>query len=688
MACLYKNVDIKRPQEQSVTTSLIAKLHSAVNQNDLSKGNSQLSKSKQDVINQEGNNKIHHTPDNISLSSSKHDPTLNSTVLALQRLKKANKFGTISSASSCTKPANFGSKSNRNYSQPNSKYIQKGTQKHTNHDSLSSNVDFQEDNANRFEEQEVDNSLHKLVNIFDNSLHYTWKLETHKRSVRKDHIISHIASKMSEIQSTGTSSSIPSTAPPPPPPPGPPPPPPPAQPMTINKKSNQDGRSALLSSIQKGTKLKPTKTRDCSSPLVGGSSKTVSATGSSGSNSSALKSFTVDRNDDHLNVLKQALKQRPMKSGDTTSQRKEDRKFSLAEGVKTPNTAKETRSKSTWIAPNITRNGVAVASGRVENEGNKCVNSTSQNSSEISHNVNDQTKEGSFKNRKGSSMTPTAPCQKQSDEITHLNDQQGNSIEATADKNSFCEVRVQDKATVSAVAQQSKELMPADSDITERKKKVSVDILRTIEDGPNLKPKETTNRNFGERMAAMQKEGKLVTRKEHEETMQKGANKKEFTEDKEQPQPNISWKSEYSVSNEGSKSASDMFGLSASQQHRAKPSPLPNVTVLGSPTDVSKSKNVSPTQHGAVKNYGSLASISKSNGTSSPMSATKVKNGSKPPSSQMPNQGKINPDDVKICSCVETTSFDGTNKCSHSSDPSAIHLDMDKVMKFLGDVKK
>merc|ERR1719361_3403989 len=129
-------------------------------------------------------------------------------------------------------------------------------------------------------------------------------------------------------------------------------------------------------------------------------------------------------------------------------------------------------------------------------------------------------------------MTPTALCQKQSDEITHLNDQQKNSIEATADKNSFCEVRVQDKATFSAVAQQSKELIPVDSDITERKKKVSVDILRTIEDGPNLKPKETTNRNFRERMAALQKEGKLVTRKEHEETMLKGENKKEFTEDK------------------------------------------------------------------------------------------------------------------------------------------------------------
>ena len=687
MALIYKNVDIKRPQEQSVTTSLIARLHSAVDQKNVSKGNSQLSKSKQDVINQEGNNQIHQTPDNKSLSSLKHDPTLNSTVLALQRLKAANKFGTTSSASSCTKPANFGSKTNRNFLQPNSKSLQKGTQKHSNYDSLSSKVHFQEDNANCFEEQKVDNSRLKLVNIFDNSLHYTWKLETRKRSVRKDHIISHIASKMSEIQSTGTSSSMPSSAPPPPPP-GPPPPPPPALPLTINKASNQDGRSALLSSIQKGTKLKPTKTKDCSSPLVGGSSKTVSVTGSSGSNSSALKSFTVDKNDDHLNVLEQALKVRAMKSGDTTSQRKEDRKFSLVEGVKTPNTAKDTRSKSTWIAPNITRNGVSVASERDENEGNKCADSTTHSSSEISHNINDQEKDGIFKNRKSSSMTLTAPCQKQSDEITHLNDQQKNSIEATADKNSFCEVRVQDKATFSAVAQQSKELIPVDSDITERKKKVSVDILRTIEDGPNLKPKASTNRNFGERMAAMQKEGKLVSRKEHEETMQKGANKKEFTEDKKQPQPNISWKSEYSVSNEGSKSAGDMFGLSTTQQHSAKTGTLPNVAGVGSPTDVSKTKNVSSTQQGAVKNYGSSASISRSSGNSNPLSAQKVQNGSKPPSSKMPNQSKINPDDVKICSCVETTSFDGANKCSHSSDPSAIHLDMDKVMKFLGDVKK
>ena len=59
MALVYKNVDIKRPQEQSVKTSLIARLHSAVDQKNVSKGNSQLSKSKQDVINQEGNNQIH-----------------------------------------------------------------------------------------------------------------------------------------------------------------------------------------------------------------------------------------------------------------------------------------------------------------------------------------------------------------------------------------------------------------------------------------------------------------------------------------------------------------------------------------------------------------------------------------------------------------------------------------------------
>ena len=367
-----KNVDIKRPQEQSVPTSLMAKLHSAVDQKDLSKGNSKLSKSKQDVTNEGGNNKIHHTPDNKSLSSLKRDPTLNSTVLALQRLKAANKFGTVSSASSCIKPAEFGIKSNRNYLQPNSKYTQKGTQNHSSYDSLSSKVHSQEDNANRFEEQKVDNSLHRLVNILDKSIHCTWKLETHKRSVRRDQLVIHITSKMSELQSTGASSSVPSSGPPPPPP-GPPPPPPPALPLTINKASNQDGRSALLSSIQKGTKLKPTKTKDCSAPLLGGSSKTVPVTGNSGSSPSALKSFTVAKNDDHLSVLEQAIQERAMKSGDYDSQRKEYRKFSLAEGVKSPNTAKETRSKSTWIAPNITRNGVSVTSDRDEND--KCVNS-------------------------------------------------------------------------------------------------------------------------------------------------------------------------------------------------------------------------------------------------------------------------------------------------------------------------
>lgn len=65
--------------------------------------------------------------------------------------------------------------------------------------------------------------------------------------------------------------------PPPPPPPGPPPPGPPPPPgggpKGVGKKSapppSGAGRGALLSSIQKGTKLKKAETNDRSAPIVG-----------------------------------------------------------------------------------------------------------------------------------------------------------------------------------------------------------------------------------------------------------------------------------------------------------------------------------------------------------------------------------------------------------------------------------
>ena len=41
-------------------------------------------------------------------------------------------------------------------------------------------------------------------------------------------------------------------------------------------------------------------------------------------------------------------------------------------------------------------------------------------------------------------------------------------------------------------------------------RKLSVDILNSIQSGPNLQSKDSTSRNFGERMVALQKAGKLI----------------------------------------------------------------------------------------------------------------------------------------------------------------------------------
>merc|ERR1712226_264956 len=99
----------------------------------------------------------------------------------------------------------------------------------------------------------------------------------------------------------------------------------------------------------------------------------------------------------------------------------------------------------------------------------------------------------------------------------------------------------------------------ADSDFTGRKKKISVDILKVVEAGPNLQSKGSTNRNFGERMAALQEQGKLVSREEHQAKMQHDQTRKDSvasenpTGNNQGNPSNISWKSEYSVSNEASK---------------------------------------------------------------------------------------------------------------------------------------
>merc|ERR1711953_1390269 len=62
-------------------------------------------------------------------------------------------------------------------------------------------------------------------------------------------------------------------------------------------------------------------------------------------------------------------------------------------------------------------------------------------------------------------------------------------------------------------------------------------------------------------MVALQKSGKLISREEHQAKIeQNSGNNKSPSMEKDAP-PKVSWKSEYSVSNEASKSAGSMFGL-------------------------------------------------------------------------------------------------------------------------------
>merc|ERR1712038_2091208 len=108
-----------------------------------------------------------------------------------------------------------------------------------------------------------------------------------------------------------------------------------------------------------------------------------------------------------------------------------------------------------------------------------------------------------------------------------------------------------------------------DESIATAKLKITDQISNTIKGGPSLKSKDTTTRNFGERMVARQKAGKLISKKEHEDKMQKNnANDKIENESS----PKVSWKSEYSVSNEASKTTGSMFGLrpTTTNQHHGK----------------------------------------------------------------------------------------------------------------------
>ena len=248
-------------------------------------------------------------------------------------------------------------------------------------------------------------------------------------------------------------------------------------------------------------------------------------------------------------------------------------------------------------------------------------------------------------------------------------------------------------------------------------RKLSVDILNSIQSGPNLQSKDSTSRNFGERMVALQKAGKLISREEKEK-MDQTSNCKSSQTEKESP-PKVSWKSEYSVSNEASATAGSMFGLnpslrkttvnqhhgtdfslaggirnpSSNQPHR---SPSSNLPPSGTLKSISTPKQSIGTDSGAQKTFVTREQVEPVN-KSSLRTVTTSKTGTKfqaapksvnsTPNTQTNVNKKVSSDDVQICSCVERTNLNGSHKCSHSG-PNAIHLDMDRVMQFLAESEK
>ena len=178
--------------------------------------------------------------------------------------------------------------------------------------------------------------------------------------------------------------------------------------------------------------------------------------------------------------------------------------------------------------------------------------------------------------------------------------------------------------------------------------------------------------------------------------------------------PKMSWKSEYSVSNEASKTAGSMFGLNPSlrkttvNQHHGTDHSLAG-GIRNPSNNVphhSSSSHIRPSQPrpsigigsntGPSKSCGAPVKVEPMNKSSMPTGTTSKtvrkfqeapKSVSSSKNSQPPCNKKVSADDVQICSCVESATIGGANKCSHSG-PNAIHLNMDKVMQFLAESEK
>jgi len=448
-----------------------------------------------------------------------------------------------------------------------------------------------------------------------------------------------------------------------------------------NSANNGTARSALLASIEKGTKLKPTKNiKDSSAPVIGNSSGSSGPLSSGGniSHEQNAKGFNaIDENSDFDSQIKHAVNQRLRKmSTDPVNSIK---------GSKIKEDVKSTRKES--IIPEQV------------------------------------IKQEKFKCKELSSIPSQISMQNATDNVTSSNQQlrnkplkliESNVINTNVEKkeDSLRKGSSQDKACTSADNTSiHTNKLTADNDSTTRK--ISVDILNSIKSGPNLQSKDSSNRNFGERMVALQKAGKLISREEKEKMDQSNKELKPVSTEKDSS-PKMSWKSEYSVSNEASKTAGSMFGLNPSlrkttiNQHHGtdyslaggirnpsnnephhsssshiRPSqPTPSIGI-GRSTDHSKSSGAPVQAEPGNKSFIPSGTTSKTvrKFQDTPKSVNSIRN------TQSPSNKKVSKDDVQICSCVESATIGGTNKCSHSG-PNAIHLNMDKVMQFLAESEK
>ena len=697
--------DIEKRQYTRVSVSnIISNFHSkGALQGELSKGYNKIQHEKPayHVKNPQVVSALSHTS-HKSLSSFKHDPTLSSTVLAIRRANANGKMLPILAARN-----GDNANKNGNILQKKALNIENLRQFYRTHNSELIGIHSQENKGSEFFENTFDKGLQQFAR----------KETTCNRSTDNDNWHSTRQIKCNTKQSSFeerfprrkhcllTMSETPSTDSPPPPPCAPPPPPPPPAPFqstpanrnTASKPSdsgNSNDRSALLTSIQKGTKLKPTVTRDCSSPLLSGSSRKEScssSTGNIGNTSGANKSYPIEKNADFNQDLQVAIN-RPLRKTSTNQHHGADRKFSLADGFTKPQKIQNEPAKFNEHAVMVSSTQTSIEKN-VQNVSKNTIpmNGKTLTCEKIMSNNQDKNSiltNSSSKNHVASPLTPS-----KTDQISTSHNRQECEKNVRVDKSTHVlrQGSVQDKAYLSAVVKPN-ESTAADSDFTGRKKKISVDILKVVEAGPNLQSKGSTNRNFGERMAALQEQGKLVSREEHQAKMQHDQTRKDSVASENQTgnqqgnPSNISWKSEYSVSNEASKSAGSMFGLSDRQSSSIssglqKPSELYPQKV--SPTTIGKATDTSNVPLKTRKDSTFINTYSSSKITPLANLSNPSKKSSKPIS-----KGKtMNPDDVKICSCVENATLDGSHKCSHS-DPSAIHLNMDNVMKFLGEIKE